>query len=61
MDTGVWVPAPDRVESRPFAGMTAWAGMRVTCGDTGWRWAFFTHPLKFRGLQDGLTKARAQP
>ena len=22
VDTGAWVPAPDQVEGRPFAGMT---------------------------------------
>ena len=33
--TGVWVPAPDRVEGRPFAGMTGggegdgWGGARL--------------------------------
>ena len=39
VETGVWVPAPDRVEGRPFAGMTDGEGRvgRVWV----WVWAVF--------------------
>ena len=57
MDTGVWVPAPDRVESRPFAGMTAW-GFRGNYGvgllaTYGWGNGLFSWRLLLVGYGDG--------
>ena len=62
MDTGVWVPRPRSGREQAFRGDDGLGGDEGDVRGYGLALGVLSLILlKFRGLQDGLTKARAQP